>query len=515
MVSPVGSSFGRASACALSLAPLRTALQMRAADAWTIDTVGVLGIVLMEHAGRAVADVVVAHRTARMAQGLDGGVVDVLCGPGNNGGDGWVCARHLVGRGVPVRVLATCGPAELKGDAHRAARTFEEARARHCKETVVVVAPAAELARWVERSEATVVVDALLGTGLGRPLDASMTSLVNAVQQRRARSAKVVAVDVPSGLPADGASPGAAVCADVTVTWGGRKVAHVAEPGFAFCGEVIEVDIGLLHPPSENVEVFALDDVKLSPAAVLAHKNRYGHIGIVAGTEGTEGASLLAARAALRTGAGLVSLLGDDAGGVARPIEVMRRPLDDDGIAALDGVLVGPGLAAEEVHGLVPLLARARQSGRGFFVVADAGAIGALPSGLVDVWTPHPGEAARVLGASAAQVQADRLSSARALVQHLGGVVVCKGAAPVVASASRSVIVPGGVPALAVGGSGDVFAGVVAAVLGGALGTMTTEEAVLVAVWLHQQAGRSLSRGAIASELADAVAPAISRARAS
>jgi NAD(P)H-hydrate epimerase len=497
----------------LTWSPLFSAAEARAADAWSIAALGIPGIVLMEHAGRATADVVVAELARLPAHNV---VVDVVCGPGNNGGDGWVCARHLLGRGVRVRVLSLVAPAALKGDAAQAAAMFLAARAQAFASVRVDVVIDGEgghdVARALGDGSATVVVDALYGTGLSRALDDNCARIVEAIAARRDRGARVVAVDVPSGLPADGEAPRAVtsgravVDADVTVTFAGRKIAHVAEPGFSHCGVVVDVDIGLLHPPDEERRVFCLDALALAAPSSTSHKGTWGHVGVVAGARGTAGAALLAARGALRAGAGLVSVLGD-VDGVPRPPEVMARALDDAGLEAVDVVVVGPGLPPSQAAALVPSLLRRRAlAGRPCRVVADAGAIGALPAGLVDVWTPHPGEGARVLGATTAEVQRDRLVAARALVARLGGVVVLKGAAPVVASSTRAVLVPGGAPALAVGGSGDVLAGVIGAALAGSLGVASVDDAVCAAVWLHQQAGRALSRGAFAGEIADSVA---------
>jgi hydroxyethylthiazole kinase-like uncharacterized protein yjeF len=492
----------------LALAPLWTAAHARDADVFTIDTVGVPGLVLMEHAGRAVADVVAALPGARAG-------VDVVCGPGNNGGDGWVCARHLAGRGLPVRVLALRGADGLRGDAALAARAFLQARRSLGGDGPFVDGIDGDVDEAVRAGTAGVVVDALYGTGLSRPLDERSARVVAAVAARRAAGAAVVAVDLPSGLPTDGAAAdGAVVQADITVTFAGRKIAHVAEPGFPACGRVLDVDIGVLRPPGRQPSVFVVDDVRLPAPPATAHKGVWGHVGVVAGDPSTAGAALLAARGALRAGAGLVTVLGDVVG-VPRPPEVMTRggasgglPGADDG--ALDGidvVVIGPGLAPATAPAWLPRLTRARA--RGARVVADAGALGALPTALADVWTPHPGEAARLLGVAAADVQRDRLAAGRALQQRLGGVVVLKGAAPVVASATRVCIVPGGAPALGVGGSGDVLAGVVGAALGGAVGGGDIDDAVVVATWLHQQAGRALRRGCLAGEIADAVAVAV------
>jgi NAD(P)H-hydrate epimerase len=512
------------SAVTLALAPLQSAELARAADRWTIDVVGVPGLVLMEHAGRTVADVVCAELarvgTVGAVGAVGGAVVDVVCGPGNNGGDGWVCARHLAGRGVRVRVLSLVSPTRLKGDAGLAAALFLRARTEIFTEATAVVVDGvddADIAEALGGGTAGVVVDALHGTGLSRPLDEGTARVVAAIAARRDRGARVVAVDVPSGLPADGAAPmGAVVAADVTVTFSGRKIAHVAEPGFVLCGAVVDVDIGILRAPDVAHDVAVLESVRLCAPSPTSHKGTWGHVGIVVGEPGTVGAALLAARGALRAGAGLVSLLvsTQSAAGldhVVRPPEVMVRALDDNGLAGVDVVVVGPGLSPERARAMVALLVCAR--GRGVRVVADAGALGMFPAGLVDVSTPHPGEVARVLGMSSTAVQGDRLAAARALVQRLGGTVVCKGAAPVVATSTRAVVVPGGVPALAVGGSGDVLAGVVGAALAGAFGACSVEDAAAAAVWLHQQAGRTLSRGAGAGEIADAIADVAQRAR--
>ena len=474
----------------LALSPLFSAAQARAADAWTIDVVGIPGLVLMEHAGRAVADVVCARLGAVRS-------VLVVCGGGNNGGDGFVCARHLAGRSVAVSVLLAREPTTT--DAMAALRLLRSAVVHKGLPVSFIDVDEAACLR------PAVVVDALFGTGLSRALNDDALALVALMAAARSAGAQVVAVDVPSCLPTDGQRPAAAVVvADVTVTFAGRKIAHLAESGCGPCGVVVDVDIGLLHPPQPACEVFVLDGVQWHPPDALAHKGRFGHVAIVEGTAQLSGAAHLSARAALRAGAGRVSVFGAGAG---RMPEVMARDISDG--SGVDVVIVGPGL----LPAMVPVAAlSALVLEHQVKVVADAGAIGVLGQGAASVWTPHPKEAARVLGCTAAEVQADRLAAARTLVGKLGGVVVLKGAQPVVASAARCVLVEGRAPALAVAGSGDVLAGVVGAVLAGALGPCTPETAVIAAVWLHQRAGRRLQRGALASEIADAVAVVVADA---
>ena len=484
------------------LRPLLTAAQARAIDQHTIDVVGVPGLVLMEHAGRAVANVVVD--TAR-----DDRVVVVVCGGGNNGGDGFVCARHLLGRGVHVVVVTTRDRAALKGDAATAARLLDNAIVARGLDPAVVVT--AFDAHKLVALRPAIVVDALFGIGLSRALDDDSAAVVAAIAAARAAGALVVAVDIPSGLPADGegAGAGAVVDADITVTFG-EKIAHRSEPGTRHCGRVVDVDIGFVADSAAVIDIFALDGIRLPALDTGAHKNRYGHVGVVVGGEGTRGAASLSARAAQRAGAGLVTLLGEAT--MPRADELMARDLDDeDAFAGLDVVVVGPGLPPKVALSLRGRLRAARD--KGLQIVADAGALGALTHGDADVWTPHPGEAARVLGVDSRAVQADRVAAARALVKALGGVVVLKGACPIVATAEQLVIVDGGSVAMAVAGSGDVLAGIIAAALGGALGAGTTASRAIAAVHLHQQAGKGEGRGLFASELADRVRDAVAVAR--
>lgn len=500
---------GATRAIRLQLAPLLSGAQARARDHHTIDGLGVPGLVLMEHAGRAVADVVCAELAGRA------GSVLVVCGAGNNGGDGHVCARHLLARGVDVVVLSSVDPARLAGDAATAATLFSRAAA-HLGHPGIAVA---DLPARIAGQTPVVIVDALFGTGLSRPLDDDSVATVVAIDTLRDRGAVVVAVDIPSGLPCDGQAPaGPAVRADVTVTFGGRKIAHHAEPGRERCGRVVDVDLGFIPPPDEALGVWRLTGLDLPAVDVTAHKGRFGHTGVIAGRAGLGGAAVLSATAALRAGAGLVTLIGDV--DVPRPVELMAKTADGEAALQLDALVVGPGLSArgDDVDATIRervqrLRAAAVDDERMLWTVADAGALGVLGRGDADVWTPHPGEAARVLGSSVGDVQRDRLAAARALVDRLGGVVVLKGHAPIVATASRAIVVDGDAPALAVAGSGDVLAGLIAAGLGGAFGPGTVDAVVCASVWLHQQAGAGEARGLLATELAARLRGAIAGAR--
>ncbi|HEY1099125.1 MAG TPA: NAD(P)H-hydrate dehydratase, partial [Myxococcota bacterium] len=413
-----------------------------------------------------------------------------------------------------VVVVVIAARDAVKGDALSSLQALEQtARALRLEDIVIFATDDhADVGAFVD--DADLVVDAVFGIGLSRPVLAGAGAA--AIAAINASRAVVVSVDVPSGLFADGQKPARdahVVNADITVTFG-EKPAHVIEHGAAHCGAVIDVDIGFARAVDEGLDVFVVDHVRLPAPDPRGFKGRFGHIGVVVGSEGTSGAALLAAHAAQRAGAGLVTLLGSRT--MPRPPELMARDLDDvdgddDVFGGLDAVVVGPGLSAKAASSLRTRLRAARQ--RGLRVVADAGALGALNKGDADIWTPHPGEAARVLGTSSADVEADRLAAARAVQQQLGGVVILKGACPIVVDDTTLAIVRGHSAALAVAGAGDVLAGVVGAGLGGAFDDGNTDGDVVdvatAATWLHQQAGRGEARGLLAGELADRVRSAV------
>ena len=506
---------------------LHCAADARRMDAWTIETLGVPGIVLMEHAGRAVAESIAAHLHAdpsSAARAAEGAVV-VLAGPGNNGGDGWVCARHLWERKIPCIVLSMRPPGELCGDAHLAAEMFVRC-ARElgwhppsgdaCWE---VPAAPEDWCRTLDSVRPSLVVDALFGIGLTRPLIAPCDVIVRHCQ---ARQWPVWSVDMPSGLPSDGAAPkGPAFRAHTCITFGKRKIAHVSEPGKSYCGEVQVADIGLHEMPDAPAEpVWRVPTWRdFSPARETetenAHKGHFGHVGVLAGSPRTAGASQLSAHAALRIGAGLVTKL------VSPPLtpdsafpECMQRDVEDKArLAGLDALVVGPGLgqSAEAQESAKSLLYDAAM--RDLPVVIDADALPLCLSlkNLRGVATPHPGEAARLLDSSTQAIQQDRLAAARALQEMSARqghnlVWVLKGACPIVVvpAGNGLWICDGGNPALAVAGSGDVLAGALGALLAGG---MPPEHAALRAVRLHQSAGETLGqhqrRGHFARQIAD------------
>jgi hydroxyethylthiazole kinase-like uncharacterized protein yjeF len=491
-------------------ASLWTAEQATAADRHTIEVLGLVSPVLMERAALCVSAEVerlaAAHGVTRVL---------VLVGPGNNGGDGLAAARQLHGRGrLGVSVV-------LVTDKRNAAAQQQLEWARTHGVSVSDALP--------DRVSAdTVVVDALLGTGSrGAPRGA----IEHALRWLEAGGGPVVAVDVPSGIEVDsGAVASVAVRADVTVTFQRSKAGLHLTPARAFAGRVIVADIGLVAPLSASVgDSLELIDPSLVAQALAslpaaAHKGRRGHVGVVGGTGGTPGAAVLAGAAALRAGAGLATLAMTDeqlrrALIESRP-ELMLADRDDRFVAAADTLVVGPGLTGAR-EGLAEL-----DRGDPRAMVWDASALddfAGTGSAGPRILTPHPGEAARMLARlegdtswTNARVQADRREAARRLADATAAVVVLKGEGTVVAQREhgqlRLAICTTGGPALATAGSGDVLAGVIAALLARGLDAWT---AARVGVHVHGLAGdRITTDGALALDIADAVPQGLVAARA-
>jgi NAD(P)H-hydrate epimerase len=474
---------------------LLTVEQMTRADRAAIAG-GVPGTTLMENAGRAVAEAL----DARFPRGR----VAVLCGPGNNGGDGFVAARHLKRLGWQVRLGLLGGRDRLTGDAAHHAGLWDG--------PVEALAP--ELL-----DGADVAVDALFGAGLSRPLEGRPRAVVEALA---ARGLPAVAVDVPSGITGDdGAVLGeVALAAAVTVTFFRKKPGHLLLPGAQHCGEVVLADIGVpesVLPETasgtggpqafeNDAPLFAGHWPWRTPAG---HKYRYGHALILGGASAT-GAARLACRAALRVGAGLVTAAVPSA---ALPIyagdtaSVITVPLEADGdLDALladprrNAVLLGPGAGVGEAT-----RRRARTvlaAGRASVLDADAltafaGRAETLAERIAGptVLTPHEGEFARLFP----ELSGSKLDRARAAAGLTGAVVLLKGFDTVVAAPDGRAAINANAPAeLATAGAGDVLAGVVAGALAQGLPAF---EAGCAAVWLHGRAAQGIGPGLIADDL--------------
>ena len=460
------------------LADLWTRAAAAAADHRSITELGVPSAVLMERAALACVAVITRVR--------DGRPVHLLCGPGNNGGDGVAIARilHLRGVSVQLHLLAErCGPG------------------------------LAEQLALAERLGVAVL------RGLPPPL---REPYLAAVAWANAAEATRVAVDLPTGIDADtGAVPGPAVRADLTVTFERSKPGLHLTPARAFVGELTVASIGLVDAgATSRIRLIAPAEVRAWICALPpgAHKGQRGHLGVLGGSAGTPGAAVLCGAAALRAGAGLVTIVSGDpevqAQLIAHRPELMVTRRADPPVPRADALVVGPGLTNElERRGLAGLYADDPRP-----AVWDASALGEIAGAEVGgprVLTPHPAEAARLLSLqtgepwTAQQVQGQRVAAARALAAYTGAIVVLKGEGTVIAGADRVAIALSGGPALATAGTGDCLAGLIGALLARGLDAWT---AACAGVHLHGVAGELLAaerRGAVALELADAIGRAV------
>jgi NAD(P)H-hydrate epimerase len=503
------------------LTPLYDAEAMRAVDRWAIEARGADSLDLMERAGAGVARAV-----ERVAP--DGPVV-VMCGKGNNGGDGLVAARLLREAGRQVTVVCGAPPSEFAGDARAnlerlsGEASLQLAEDRQRAEEALV--------------EAAVVVDALLGTGFqGEPRGA----VGEAIEAVNAAVAPVVSVDVPSGVDAStGVATGAAVRAAVTVTFHAGKPGLWIGPGKAHAGEVEMVDIGIPRgaPGATTIGLIEPSVLDVLPRRTASStKFSSGHVLVVGGSRGLMGAPRMAAEAAMRAGAGYVtacvpaSLQAILA--TAGPPELMTRGLPDDD-RGLTAAGVGSVLEASERGGTLALgpglgrgegaVAFARELSReaNVALVLDAdglnahvGALGELAARAAPtVLTPHAGELGRLLEVGSDVVERERLGHVRTAAEQAQAVVVLKGDDTLIAEPSgRMAVSPGGAPALATAGTGDVLTGVIAALLAAGLEPFT---AAAAGVWLHAGAGREAARrqGAAEGVLASDVIAALGAAR--
>lgn len=477
---------------------LMTNAEMAAADGETIKSGEFSGIALMERAGGAVAD-------AALARFTDAAHVHVLCGPGNNGGDGYVAARILAGNGLSVFLYALAPP-KPGTDAALAAQTWQGS-----VDGFDAFAP----------DPADLVIDAVFGAGFSGALpDPVQSALARAADQKCA----VLAVDLPSGINGDtGQGAGAVACA-ATVTFYRRKPGHVLHPGRALCGDTIVADIGVraAEPTATFENAPALwHDVLPNPAADT-HKYARGTVAVFSGPRHGTGASRLAAMAAQRAGAGAVTILGHpDALDVhaAHVTSIMLRAWGDEPMAALGAlkgigaVVLGPGfgdlpvarsLAVAVLGDKCPALVLDADGITAF--AGDAGPLFDAARECVEpalVLTPHAGEFARLFPDLAADKAVGKLAMARAAAERSGAIVVLKGPDTVIAAPDgRAAINTNATPALATAGSGDVLAGAIAAL---AAQGMPVFEAACAAVWLHGEAGRICGPLPIAEDLVAAL----------
>lgn len=468
---------------------------------------------LMERAGASSAALLIERFPDSLAR------VCVVGGLGQNGGDAWVVARHLAERGIPTTCAIVGAREKISGDAKP---NFDALEARRIP--VVDVRVDADLARLEELlARATAIVDGLFGIGLDRPIEGVFAG---AIARLNAAAAPVMALDVPSGVDADtGAIRGCAVEADLTATFGAAKRGLHQAPARAYAGRIVVVPIGVEVPTSCKTTLVDEAFVRstLGRRAPDTHKGDAGRVLVVAGSEGHTGAAILSSRAALRAGAGLVTISPRPSGFAAveaKVVEAMtlrhaEAPADaakqlNEFASRCDAAVVGPGLSLDDTS---VTLARTLALSLEVPTVLDADALTAFADDAAllknalgpRVLTPHPGEAARLLQRTVADVQRDRFASAQELAALTSHVVVLKGACTVVASPDGALAVcDRGTPALATGGTGDVLTGILAAMLCHA----SPFPACQLATWVHAVAGEVAAigdRGLLAREVADAV----------
>jgi len=493
---------------------LLTPAEMAEADRLTI-AAGTPGIVLMERAGMAVA-----AQAARMVRSR--GKVAVLCGPGGNGGDGFVAARLLESWGYPVALALLGEPGRLRGDPGLAASRW---------------AGAVHAARGFRFDDADLVIDALFGAGLSRDIDGDALELVETVNAFARSGRPVLAVDAPSGVDGEtGRVRGAAIEATASVTFFRLKPGHLLMPGRALCGRLVLADIGLDEAalaaiaPQAFVNAPPLWRAALPRLDASAHKYKRGAALVVSGPAHRTGAARMAARAALRVGAGLATIASPlDAVAVNSSHEtaVMVAPFADlAGFARLladprrNAALIGPGAGVgEATRGLVAA-ALTEPSAESRAVVLDADALTSFAGDAVQlaaliasekratVVTPHEGEFARLFrGRPEVTELPSKISRARAAAAALGAVVALKGADTVVAAPDGRAAVGFDLPpTLATAGSGDVLAGLVCGLLAQRAPVF---EAAAAAVWLHGAAARALGPGLTAEDLVGALPRAL------
>ncbi len=474
---------------------------------------GIPSLDLMERAGNGIFQEVIAFRSRAQLSGQ----VLILCGPGNNGGDGLVVARLLRSHGTSCRVIVA-GAARYSADFLSNARRVIESGGE-----VAVLGPPEVSSVWggvpIDRAEcermvasSDTIIDSLLGTGQREAPSGEIRALVEIVE-RSATRGRVISVDIPTGVNGESGavfSPG--IKADLTVAIQFMKRGLAQYPARERCGDVVAVDIGIKPSTKAAFSLLSEECVVLPRREASAHKGDFGHVTVIGGSHSMPGAPVLTATAALRMGAGWVSL--------ARPVEgvcipeVMIAPVGSrsgsfneghapavlQAIQKSSAVVIGPGLGTDQ--GVLSFLESffSDQRSIGPFIVVDADALNCI-AGSPDiatefarrrvVLTPHPGEAGRLLGCTSAEVQSDRFAAALELSERYRAVVVLKGAASIVFGDHQGYVCPFGTPYLAAPGSGDVLGGIIGTLGGQGLSPV---EAACRGVVIHARAGETAHR---------------------
>jgi NAD(P)H-hydrate epimerase len=475
---------------------LYSANQVRELDRIAIEKIGISGICLMERAGIAAFEILKSHWPKAHR-------IIVLCGTGNNGGDGYILARLAHLAGYDVMVLQVGDTANLKGDALTA---FQAMKAIGLK---------AQVFTKTKLSVVDVLIDGLFGTGLNREVSGKWQDVIDSLNQR---SCPLLSLDIPSGIHADtGTVLGTAVRADVTVTFIALKQGLLTGAAPDYCGKIYFDDLQV--PPviydSIKTTIKRLDyknlKTALSSRPRTAHKGKFGHVLIIGGDSGMIGAARLAAEAAARVGAGLISVATRSAH--AALLNITRPEIMSHGVETADElqplldkanvIAIGPGLGQSTwANSLLEAIKKTKKP-----VIVDADALNLLAKNNFkfknSILTPHIGEAARLLESSTIQTQADRFATVRALQQRFGGVCLLKGAGTLIADYNEQIwVCNAGNPGMASGGMGDLLTGVIAGLVAQGLSSI---EATKLGVCLHAKAGDKAAqkgeRGLLPSDL--------------
>ncbi len=485
-----------------------TAEQMQGLDRAAINDFGIPGIVLMENAGRGAVEAITREYGA-----LAGKLVSIFAGPGNNGGDGLVIARHLHQQGARPHVFLLTEPEKLLGDAATNLVIVQKLSI-----PIHLILSQDDLNNLEDQlGRSRFVIDAIFGTGLTREVTGHFAEVIKRINMF---SCPVVAVDIPSGLNSDNGQPlGQCVQADLTVTFGLAKVGLVVQPGARYVGKLEVVDIGIPQEAVQQIGVGmeVLDKQELVPwipaRQATDHKGTFGHLLILAGSAGKTGAAILSALGALRSGIGLVTLcVPHDLNAIFESslLEAMTVPLPNSfqvlsvndfelvarSMEGKEAVVVGPGLGtAQETAELV--IKVYREAPQPLLVDADGLNILAQEQTVLQnppaprILTPHPGEMARLIGGTAKDVQASRHKVAAEFAREKGVFVVLKGANTVIASPEGRVAVnPTGNAGMATGGMGDVLSGLIGSLLAQGLSPW---QAACLGVYVHGLAGDNLA----------------------
>lgn len=476
--------------CSSVSQPVYLAEQVRSGERLVAADLGIEMYSLMESAGGA------AFRQVQQFW-PEATRILVCCGGGNNGGDGYIVATLAHEAGIDVTVWSTSDPERLKGDAEKACRRWRDTGGE-------IGTPQQVL------PEVDLVVDAIFGIGLDRPVEGLIRDLICAINES---GRPVLAVDLPSGLHADtGSVLGVAVKAAVTVSFIALKAGLLTGKGREHCGTVIYEDLGIgdAFETAFSPDMFVLTDFTMSPRQRAAHKGDFGRLLCIGGNKGMMGAIMLACDAAIRSGAGLVAAGTREEN---RPYLTLHRPevmapLSEHLEAGLPPLnwatclAVGPGLGQDEWS--VSTLSAALESKLPVVLDADAlNLLAAKPSKVTQaVLTPHPGEAARLLGCSVCEIESDRISAARSLFDKFGAVIVLKGAGTIVYDGDKLNIICAGNPGMASAGMGDVLTGIIGALWAQGL---SGADAALYGAMAHAKAGdlaaRQGERGLLASDV--------------